>query len=230
MWKRWLLLSICVLFAVTFLAIRFTVRDTSPLRVGSKPDEAWTYIHTSAAWGGMAPNFLGVKQSHKWSADGENIYRETEFTWKSGSPIAFRKTTFYYGTNNTIRRVWASWKYAWPSAKKNAQAWSTGTVRATLPQTNTVRDMTMRSFHLNGKVFDTNVARLKGSNQGEDSAQFLRWYFQTQGIDLSSPAALMVSERAGTIMVYTTSENHAKIQNIMLNLNSPLPPSKSTQP
>jgi hypothetical protein len=116
--KRWALMVAVFILTAAFLAVFATVRETSPLRVGSAPDDAWTYIHTSAAWGGTTPNIIGVSQSHKWTADGGNIFRETEFRWRSGSPFAIRKTTFYFGTNATIRHVSASWKYEWPFAKK----------------------------------------------------------------------------------------------------------------
>lgn len=115
--KRWLALGVGVFVAAIFLAIRISVRDTSPLGIGSTPDEAWTYVHTSAAWGSSTPNLFGIAQKHRWTADGAGICRETEFRWRRGMPFATRTTTFYFGTNTAISRISSQWKYAFLSPK-----------------------------------------------------------------------------------------------------------------
>ena len=182
--KRWATVIAVFVLAAFFLATLATVRDTSPLRVGSTPDEAWTYIHTTAAWGGGTPNMIGVAQSHKWSADGSSIYRETEFRWRSGIPFAVRKTTFYFGTNSTIRRISASWKYEWPASKKSAAVTPAQMPAAPVPETHW--------YHFTKSFFYANLARLKGQNTNRNDEDFLLWYFWKQGVVLS-PAALHIN-------------------------------------
>lgn len=227
---RLAILAVGVILMVILLAIGFTVRDRSPLGVGSTPDEAWTYVHTSAAWGGGVPNIFGVRQTHKWTADGGNIYRETEFWWKSGPPFATRKTIFHYGTNDTIRRVSATWKYQWPSTKKAAPAVSGQWGSASRGLAAAGAGMSMHSFHPNRKVFEANLARLKGSNTNQDSSEFLQWYFQKQGVELNPPAMVLYGDRSGELAVFATATNQSKIQKILLDLTSPQSLSKTERP
>ena len=100
--------------AIPVLLVAVAMRDPSPLRVGSTPDEVWGYMHTGGVSGISRRNTFGVARANYWTAYATNIHCETRFRWQTNKVFAIRKTIYDFGTNDTIQRVQSGWNFNWP--------------------------------------------------------------------------------------------------------------------
>ena len=99
-----LLLGAGVMFLVMGL------RESSPLRVGATPDEAWTHIHKGRH---ATTNFLRVSKRTKWKADTRGVESTSRYAWQK-KLIAVRKTVYTYNTNTIIIDIDSEWDFHWP--------------------------------------------------------------------------------------------------------------------
>ena len=108
---RVILPALGVLVAVLILAV--LGNEPTPLRIGSEPNEIWTFIHTGAV-AGTRPVKLGIGKRSKWQATATNISWETQFHFRNKQTFATRNTIYDFGTNGAIYDIHSSWRFRWP--------------------------------------------------------------------------------------------------------------------
>jgi hypothetical protein len=101
--------------ATLFVTIDIS-RHSSPLRTGATADEAWNFIHTSAATHTRASSLpIPLFRYTAWSADTHCITCESRFYWRTNTFLATRTITYALGTNGLISGTRSQWK--WSSSK-----------------------------------------------------------------------------------------------------------------
>ncbi len=104
-----------VVGGLAVLAVVAVRANRSPLSVGSTADEAWSYVHSPAAWqsGGK---FLGITRSG-WSAHALDIQCDMKYYLKVGTNryvFVTRHVMYLLGTNSVIIGMQSSNKWRWP--------------------------------------------------------------------------------------------------------------------
>src|SRR5262249_35859312 len=98
--------------------ILLVVSDASahrtPLSVGATADEAWTYIHSPAAWGSRSGLFGVTRRGWKARAYDIQCDEKHYFHLKTNHVFATRHLVYILGTNGTITGIKSDWKWIRP--------------------------------------------------------------------------------------------------------------------
>jgi hypothetical protein len=86
----------------------------TPLSVGATAEEAWTYIHSPAAW--ETRGFLLDIKRRGWKAQQRDIQCDVRYyiQLKTNHLFATRHVVYLLGTNGVITGVKSDWKWVSP--------------------------------------------------------------------------------------------------------------------
>ncbi|PYJ08154.1 MAG: hypothetical protein DME25_02220 [Verrucomicrobia bacterium] len=91
-----------------------TKAHRSPLSIGATADEAWTYIHTPAAW--VSHGLLFDTARNGWIAHARDIQCDASYSlrWPKDRLFATRHIVYLLDTNGTIVGIKSHWKWVRP--------------------------------------------------------------------------------------------------------------------